>query len=413
MSTVKDVDVRPLTDKYRNLSSGPVNIHEAVSSPDYFIAEREAIFKSGWVMLGRVAELPNPGDFFVKSYETLETSILVVRNKKGEINAFHNVCVHRGMTLCGKNVKKGCKKYFACPFHGWVYDADGQLVDVPDRQFFDEDDLKKLALKKITMDIWEGFIFINLSPQPSESLKEYLGEIFDQYRGYFDDEKFSLVNRYSMKTKMNWKFYLDSSIEAYHAAVVHLQNNTGQNKQSNTVLHVAPEAVRLFRRHRTIGVPSGLGERKLSPMEALSFQYGATTPYDVQAGGADMPPGINANKDPGWAFDILEIVPNIVLFISAPLYAVISLWPSSEKECLYEADVYMSKPGDAAARVALEYGLLSLRDVLREDINTAEGITTMTSAGVLKDYVFSDQEIAVRHSYAVIDEMVQNWLASR
>lgn len=413
MSSVESIDERPLTDKYQNLSRGPVNVHEAVSSPDYFIAEREAIFKNGWVMVGRVSELPNPGDFIVKSYETLETSILVVRNKKGEVNAFHNVCVHRGMTLCGKGEKKGCKKYFACPFHGWVYDADGQLVDVPDRQFFDDQDLKNLTLKKITMDIWEGFIFINLSPQPSESLKEYMGEIFDQYQGYFDDEKFKLVNRYSMKTKMNWKFYLDSSIEAYHAAVVHLQNNTGQNKKSNTVLHVAPEAVRLFRKHRTIGVPSGLGERELSPVEGLSFQYGATTPYDVQAGGSDMPPGINANKDPGWAFDILEIVPNIVLFISAPLYAVISLWPSSEKECLYEADVYMSKPGDAAARVALEYGLLSLRDVLREDINTAEGITTMTSAGALKNYVFSDQEIAVRHSYAVIDEMVQNWLANR
>lgn len=413
MSRVERIDERPLTAKYRNLSRGPVDIHEAVSSPDYFIAEREAIFKGGWVMIGRVSELPNPGDFIVKSYETLETSILLAKNKKGEINAFHNVCVHRGMTLCGKQENKGSKKYFACPFHGWVYDADGQLVDVPDRKLFDEQDLKKLALKKIAMDIWEGFIFINLSSQPAESLKEYLGEIYDQYQGYFDDEKFKLVNRYSMETKMNWKFYLDSSIEAYHAAVVHLQNNTGQNKQSNTVLHVAPDAVRLFRRHRTIGVPSGLGARELSPVEALSFQYGATTPYDVQAGGSDMPPGVNANKDPGWAFDILEIVPNIVLFISAPLYAVISLWPSSEKECLYEADVYMSTPGNAAARVALEYGLLSLRDVLREDINTAEGITSMTRAGAIRDYVFSDQEIAVRHSYAVIDEMVQSWLASR
>lgn len=413
MSRIEHVNERPLTSKYDNLARGPVNIHDAVSSPEYFSAEREAIFKKVWVTIARESELPNPGDYLVKHIETLETSILLVKNKKGEINAFHNVCVHRGMTLCGKNDTQGNKKYFACPFHGWVYDADGKLVDVPDRQFFDEKDLQGLALKQIAMDTWEGFIFINLDPKPAESLEEFLGEIYDQYQGYFDDDKFKLVNRYSMQTKMNWKFYLDSSIEAYHAGVVHIQNNTGQNKKSNTVLHVAPEAVRLFRRHRTIGVPSGLGERELSPIEGLSFQYGATTPYDIRAGGSDMPPGINTNQDPGWAFDILEIVPNIVLFVSAPLYAVISLWPSSEKECLYEADVYMSKPTNAASRVALEYGLLSLRDVLREDINTAEGITTMSKTGAVRDYVFSDQEIAVRHSYMVIDEMVQSWLASR
>ena len=118
MSRIEHVNERPLTSKYDNLARGPVNIHDAVSSPEYFSAEREAIFKKVWVTIARESELPNPGDYLVKHIETLETSILLVKNKKGEINAFHNVCVHRGMTLCGKNDTQGNKKYFACPFHG-------------------------------------------------------------------------------------------------------------------------------------------------------------------------------------------------------------------------------------------------------------------------------------------------------
>lgn len=412
MSTVMKDKFKPITEKFSDMPQGRVDIDDAVASPAYFKAEKEGVFKKSWLNIARESDLPNIGDFIVKTIDTLDTSIIIVRNKEGKINAFHNVCVHRGMTLCGKHEHSGNKKYFACPYHAWVYDADGQLVDVPDRQFFDEKDLEGLSLAKISLATWEGFIFINLDSEPAETLEESLGELYKGLEGYFDDDKYKLVNRYEMDTQMNWKFYVDSSIEAYHANVVHIQNNTGQNAQSGTILHVDKDAVRLYEKHRVLGLPSGFGERELSPIEALSFQYGATTPYDVRAAGSDMAPGINVNKDPHWAFDIVEFFPNIILFVSAPLYAVIRLWPSSEKECLQVTDVYMSEPKNAAERVALEYGLLSLRDVIREDVNTAEGSTTMVKSGAIKEYVFSDQEIAVRHSYKTIDDMVQTWLAS-
>lgn len=413
MSVVIKEKCRPITAKFSEMPTGRVDIDAAVSSSEYFQAEKEGIFKKSWLMVGRESEVENIGDYIVRTIDTLDTSVIITRNKQNKINAFHNVCVHRGMTLCGKNEKAGNKKYFNCPFHGWVYDADGTLVDVPDRQFFAEEDLAGLSLAKINLDTWEGFIFINIDSNPGESLQDYLGELYEGYEGYFDDNKFKLVNRYIMDGKFNWKFYVDSSVEAYHASCVHIQNNTGQNAKSGTILHVAPEAVKLFNRHRVLGLPSGFGERDLSPIEGLSYQYGAITPYDTKIAGSDMPPAINANKDPAWAFDIVEFFPNIILFVSAPLYAIISVWPSSEKKCLHISDVYMAEPKNAAERVALEYGMLSLRDVIREDVNTAEGSTTMTKSGALKEYIFSDQEIAVRHNYKKVDEAVQAWLARK
>lgn len=410
MSVVMKEKSRPIAEKFPDMATGRVNVDAAVSSPEYFEAEKEGIFKKAWLNVGRECELPNPGDYAVKTIGTLDTSILIMRNKEGQINAFHNACVHRGMTLCGKDDISGNKKYLTCPFHGWVYDNDGAIADIPDRKFFAEDDLKGLSLTSISLEIWEGFIFINIDPKPAESLKEFLGELYDGFTGYFDDEKFKLTNRYTMEGEFNWKFYVDSSVEVYHASCVHIQNNTGQNSKSGTILHADKDAVRLFDKHRVLGLPSGFGERELSPIEGLSFKYGVTTPYDMVAAGSDMPSGINANKDPHWAFDIVEFFPNSIIFVSAPLYAVITLWPTSEKECIHIVDTYMAEPTNAAERVSLEYGMLSLRDVVREDVNTAEASTTMTRSGAVKEYVFSDQEMAVRHNYKVVDEAVQAWL---
>jgi len=44
-----------------DLGTGPVPVAPVVS-PEYFEREREAIFKKVWLNLGRVEDIPNPGD---------------------------------------------------------------------------------------------------------------------------------------------------------------------------------------------------------------------------------------------------------------------------------------------------------------------------------------------------------------
>jgi hypothetical protein len=292
-----------------------------------------------------------------------------------------------------------------------VFGLDGRVVGVSEESWFHSLDKGRLRMPPVAVDTWEGFIFIHRDPAPAESLPEFLGEIQDGYRDYFDDRFFKRVGRYEADVKMNYKFYLDSSVEAYHAGYTHLQNNTGQNAKSGTALRLEPSSVRLYRRHRTIGVPIGVGIRELAPIEGLAFKYGgATTPYDPRVKDRPLPSGINSSRDPNWAFDILEIYPNAVLFLSAPLYAVIRLWPSAVDRCRFEVDVHMNEPSNAAERVALEYGLVSLRDVIREDLNIAEGSTDALGSGALKEIQLSDQEIAVRHSYSVLNQVVKQRL---
>jgi hypothetical protein len=54
-----------------------------------FEQERERIFKTAWLNIGRVERIPNAGDYFVKDLAVCDTSVLVVRGQDGQIRAFH------------------------------------------------------------------------------------------------------------------------------------------------------------------------------------------------------------------------------------------------------------------------------------------------------------------------------------
>ena len=155
------------------------------------------IFKQVWLNVGRVEEIPKAGDYLVKNIAAGEASVLVVRGKDGTIRAFHNMCSHRG----NKVVWDGdgtCRGVFACKFHGWSYNTEGQLIFVPDEdQFFDLDKTAH-GLTSVAADTWEGFIFINLAPQPKETLTEYLGELGERLHGFPFDR---YTTRYTYQTE--------------------------------------------------------------------------------------------------------------------------------------------------------------------------------------------------------------------
>ena len=58
----------------------------------------------------------------------VDDPMLLARTKSGEIKAFLNSCSHRGVHLCTADF--GNKKTFTCPYHGWSYNTDGELVGI-------------------------------------------------------------------------------------------------------------------------------------------------------------------------------------------------------------------------------------------------------------------------------------------
>ena len=53
-------------------------------------------------------------------------SVIVARDKNKDVNALLNVCRHRGSRVCIE--KSGNTRVFACPYHAWTYELDGNLT---------------------------------------------------------------------------------------------------------------------------------------------------------------------------------------------------------------------------------------------------------------------------------------------
>ena len=120
-----------LTKKCPELGTGavPTDIYH---DPAIYQKELEAIFKRSWYMIGRAEDIASPGDFLVYELPTFRDSTLVCRDRSGNVNAFHNVCTHRGNVVEHRASGK-CADRFVCRFHGWSYglEQDGKTVFVP------------------------------------------------------------------------------------------------------------------------------------------------------------------------------------------------------------------------------------------------------------------------------------------
>lgn len=130
------------TPRYPELGTGPVSYDDAVSE-EFFLAEREAVFKRSWLKVGRVDQLPRIGSFFTRELVGLG-SIVIVKQADGTVKALHNVCAHRGNKVVWQEhpaeETKGSCKAFTCKYHGWRYGLDGKVDHVTnEEQFFDLD----------------------------------------------------------------------------------------------------------------------------------------------------------------------------------------------------------------------------------------------------------------------------------
>jgi phenylpropionate dioxygenase-like ring-hydroxylating dioxygenase large terminal subunit len=92
-----------------------------------YAEELERIFARAWLFVGHESQIPNPGDFVSSCMG--EESVILCRDRAGEIHVFLNSCRHRGMKVC--RYDEGNTAVFTCPYHGWSYGTDGRLVGVP------------------------------------------------------------------------------------------------------------------------------------------------------------------------------------------------------------------------------------------------------------------------------------------
>ncbi|MFN3231170.1 MAG: aromatic ring-hydroxylating oxygenase subunit alpha [Alphaproteobacteria bacterium] len=192
------------------------------TSPDFFQQEVEKMWPKVWQWACRLEHIPEVGDNYV--YDVGPYSILVVRHGEAPdaIKAYHNSCLHRGTQLKPSH-STGNSPKLRCPFHGWEWNLDGTVNEIPCRWDFPKVTDEDFALPEVKVGLWGGFVFINMDPA-CEPLEDYLGPMVEHFAGRWDVSRRYVALHVQKTLPANWKACLEAFIEAYHSLETHYQS---------------------------------------------------------------------------------------------------------------------------------------------------------------------------------------------
>ena len=125
-----DEETRPVPVSLRATSAGYLDPSGIAPSRyfdrDFHQREVEHMWGRVWQMACREEQIPEVGDSVL--YEIADWSLIVVRTAPDKISAFHNSCLHRGTQL---RTRSGHIDSFRCPYHGFSWNLDGSLREIP------------------------------------------------------------------------------------------------------------------------------------------------------------------------------------------------------------------------------------------------------------------------------------------
>jgi len=176
--------------------------------------EMNRIFRHEWICLGRLAEIPETGDYVCR--DIIDSPVFAVRQRDQSVKAFANICAHRAARLL---TDSGHTTRISCPYHSWTYELDGQLIGAPFMQDTPGFSVGAHRLRELACESWEGFIYVNTDPgaQSISSRLQGLTEIIGDFRMQDYVPVFSQTDVW----ETNWKCLVENFMDAYHIHKVH------------------------------------------------------------------------------------------------------------------------------------------------------------------------------------------------
>ena len=340
------------------------------TSDEIFELEKERIFKKDWLAVARVEELEKPGDYM--TFEIVGEPIIVACNTDGEINAFYNVCVHRGTEVASGN---GNIKTFSCPYHAWTYDLSGHLVGAAYMDDVKGFDLDGCRLQPVRSGVWQGWVFVNFDDD-AESLESFVAEYAEEF-GPYQQERFRLNQRVRKTLDCNWKLIHENFVDIYHFLTLHpdtLANWQGPEEYQYRAMKHGGYAT--FYENETSWI---------KPFQELGLPEWL----------ADWPAGM----DPALAGCSGFMTPNFTIF--GRVYGIVHVlvWPLSASQSA--VDIYCTVPeqyfdqDDIVERVTPIEELMDM--IIEEDRPMIESLQRNMTKGAFRPGRMSTGEMLVHH----------------
>jgi phenylpropionate dioxygenase-like ring-hydroxylating dioxygenase large terminal subunit len=392
---------------YRGDTTGLKN---RVATADRFTAafheeERRKIFARAWLPVASVVDLAQKGSYVVVEVPPMKTSLLVTRGEDMKVRAFHNLCRHRGdrVVHLGQGRDAGVRKNFTCGFHGWTYNNNGHLVGVTDESQFIGLDKDDYGLVPVHTEEWESLVFVNFDPQPRHTLREWLGDFHDQYKGFAAGREKIAEHRLVLKT--NWNIAVNAFQEGYHNLYIH--RNTVPDYQGGKDNPQRHRPYMEVGRHWGRYSAHANFDHHQTPAEAVIYKH--TRRLFPSFGKVDpetLAPGVNPSRFPQWAFDIAPVFPNLVIGPQASAHSHMWFWPIDHEHTEIRIHRFAYAAKSPADRVGHAYSKVRGREVLREDLATMEASLAALASGALSHMVLSQQEMLIQNHYRAADEML-------
>ncbi|WP_132980300.1 Rieske 2Fe-2S domain-containing protein [Pigmentiphaga sp. D-2] len=188
-------------------------------------AEQRRVFQGPtWNYLCLEAEIPEPGSYRTTFVGAMP--VIVARDEDGELQAFENRCAHRGALIALED--EGKTRDFACVYHAWRYDLQGNLRGVAFQQGVNgkggmppEFRMEDHHPRKLRTASVAGMVFGSLD-EDVPPIEEYLGdEILERIERVLC-KPVEVIGRFKQTIPNNWKLYMENVKDSYHASLLHV-----------------------------------------------------------------------------------------------------------------------------------------------------------------------------------------------
>lgn len=387
-----------LTKKY-GYSSDPIPL-SIYRCPEHFQREKEQIFSRAWLLIGREEQFREPGQYLKQDIHPLNVSLIINRSSQGKIQSFYNVCAHRGSQLVSSNEGK-CAR-FVCPYHSWTYKHNGELMGVPDEANFHDLDKSKLGLKPVATETWNGWIFVNLSPEPEVTLEEYLGPMASHLQGLVYPSPDNFLG-FSATLECNWKAASDAFVESYHIPFIHPQTLkstfSGPANPYSRLLDATPlgihQAVSMFGNTDYQAPANNLVEKFSQTLSSNQSVISGNSSKETESFLAHQ--NVNPTNSPDWSMDVNNIFPHVHIDTGPGGFWTHHFWPVSPTKTHYEVKFYLSKPKDFTERFQQELFASRVAEVVLEDVINMKRTQTGIDSSPFSTIPLQDSEVGIRH----------------